>query len=85
MTDACSKPPLKHEIEAHVWIGAYAIALLCVFVILSSRLEELGGMVGISGLASMKVDGEVATLREEVASLRHRLDAAAPPPAASRP
>lgn len=74
MSDACSQPKSKHAIDAHVWIGAFAAALMAFGLVWSQSIQSLGGMVGISGLAVQKLNGEVASMRQEIAVLRQSLE-----------
>lgn len=74
MSDACTQPKSKHAVDAHIWIGAFAAALLTLGLGWTHSIESLGGMVGISGLAVQKLDGDVAAIRQEIADLRQKLD-----------
>jgi polysaccharide pyruvyl transferase WcaK-like protein len=75
MSDASLKPSSKHAIDAHVWIGAFAAAMITFSLVYSHTLESLGGMLGISGLAVQKLDGQVASMRQEIADLRQTVQA----------
>lgn len=75
MSDACSNPNSKYAIDAHVWIGAFAAALISFTLIYYNAIGSLGGAIGISGLAVQKLNGEVASLQQEIDALKLSLDA----------
>lgn len=81
MSDICDKPQSKYEIDAHVWIGAFAAAQIAIAVVNFNALDSLGAVAGVSGLVERKLTDEMASMQREVIALRQELDASRAAPA----
>jgi hypothetical protein len=76
MSDVCNPPPSKHRLDAHNWMAAFAVVMVGVSIVFSHEIISLRDNLGVSGLAYLKLDGDMATLRQEIAALRQTADRA---------
>lgn len=59
MSDALSKPQTKYQIDAHVWIGAFAVAQIVMAVVFLYRINALSASVD----SYQKLGADVASMQ----------------------
>lgn len=77
MNGVFSKPNLNREIDAHVWIGAFALAQVVIALVFLNKINLLIDTMGVTAIAQQKAAGEVASLQREILDLRQALAARA--------